>query len=49
MQVERREGYELQLVKAIVMVCQWHGAMVAFKTQQPVIGASTIANYNNTY
>jgi len=37
MQVERREGYELKLVKAIVMGCQWHGATLALKTQQPVM------------
>jgi len=26
-QVEKREGYELQLAMAMVMGCQWNGAM----------------------
>jgi len=37
MQVEKREAYELQLVKAIVTGCQWHGAKLVLKTQQPVM------------
>ena len=40
MQVERREGYELQLVMAMVTGCQWDGATLALKSQQPVIVVS---------
>jgi len=34
-QVERKEGYELQLV--MVTASQWHKAMLALKSQQPVM------------
>jgi len=30
-QVERKEGYESQLVKAMVMVCQWESRTLALK------------------
>jgi len=36
-QVERKEGYELQLVMTIVMSCQWDSATLVLKTQQPVL------------
>jgi hypothetical protein len=37
MQVERWEGYELQLVMAMVTGCQWDGATLALKSEQPVM------------
>jgi len=37
MQVERREGYELQLVMVMATGCQWDGATLALKSQHPVI------------
>jgi len=37
MQVERREGYELQLVMVMATGCQWDGATLALKSQQPVM------------
>jgi len=37
MQVERREGYELQLVMVMAMGCQWDGTTLALKSQQPVM------------
>jgi len=36
-QVEKKEDYELQVVKAMVMGRQWDGATLAMKTQQPVM------------
>jgi len=36
-QIEKKEGYELQLVKAMVTGKQWDGATLAMKTQQPVM------------
>jgi len=36
-QFEREEGYELQLVMAMVIGCQWDGAMLVLKSQQPVM------------
>jgi len=36
-QVERKEGYELQLIKAMVMGCQWDGATLALQSQQPIM------------
>jgi len=36
-QVEKKECYELQLVMAMVMGCQWDGAMLALKSQQLVM------------
>jgi len=37
MQIERREGYELQLVKALVTGSEWQRDTTLFKTQQPVM------------
>jgi len=34
-QVERKESYKLQLV--MVMASQWHRAILALKSQQPVM------------
>jgi len=34
-QVERKEGYELELVMAMVIGCQWEGSTLALKSQQP--------------
>jgi len=36
--VEWKEGYELQLLMAMVTSCQWDGAMLALKTQPPLMG-----------
>jgi len=36
-QVERKEGYELQLVMVMVTASQWHRAILALKSQQPVM------------
>ncbi len=37
-QVDRKEGYELQ--QAMVTSCQWDGAMLALKSQQPVMSTN---------
>ena len=37
MQIQRREGYELQFVKAMVTGSEWQRATTLFKTQQPVM------------
>jgi len=36
-QVERKEGYEMQLVMAMVTGCQWDNATLALKSQQHVV------------
>lgn len=36
MQVERKEGYDLQLVVAMEIGCQWDGATLVLKSQQLV-------------
>jgi len=38
-QVERKEGYELQLVMAMVTGCQWDGATLVLKSRQPIMWA----------
>ncbi len=43
-QVERKEGYELQYVMAIVIGCQWDGATLALKSQQPVMDFQRAGN-----
>jgi len=35
--IDKKEGYELQLVMATVTGCQWDGAMLVLKSQQPVM------------
>jgi len=44
MQVERREGYELQLVMVMATGCQWDEATLALKSQQPVTFSFTLKN-----
>jgi len=35
--VERKEGYELQVVMEMVTSCQWNGTMLMLKSQQLVM------------
>jgi len=35
--LKKKEGYELQLVMAMVTVCQWDGAMLALKKSSKII------------
>ncbi len=43
MQVERKEGCELQLVMVMMMGCQWDGATLALKPLQLAMSNNLLA------